>query len=212
MRSLLLSALLLTASLTALAGKKEAAPPPVPTTPEGMFADCATCHGEFAEGKQETRAPRLAGQQPWYLQRQLEAFRGKSRGAGAGDTEGHLMVDHAARLPSPQAVTEIVAYIGTLHALTPPDTIEGDSRNGRTVYEICAKCHGELGEGNEATNAPRLAGQHDWYLYAQIQKFKDGIRGSNPNDYYGQTMSHQAEGLEEDQAVKDVLAWIDKFE
>lgn len=210
-RPLLAAAAVLFATGAADAAKKEA--PPAPATPQALFADCAGCHGELGQGSRDTGAPRIGGQHAWYLQRQLDSFRSTTRGAGAGDVEGHKMVDHASRLPSPAAVAEVVAYVSALQPPTPADTVEGDVRRGRTLYEAsCTKCHGSVGLGNEVQNAPRLAGQHDWYLLAQIGKFQEGMRGSNPNDYYGQKMSHQAELLPDEQAVRDVIAWINRFE
>ena len=37
---------------------------------------------------------------------------------------------------------------------------------GQAAFAVCAACHGANGEGNQALNAPKLAGQPDWYLDA----------------------------------------------
>ena len=57
-------------------------------------------------------------------------------------------------------------------------------------------------------NAPSLLGQHDWYHVAQLNKFKDGIRGANPQDITGSQMRPMAMTLVNEQAVKDVVAYI----
>jgi len=79
-----------------------------------FFQVCAVCHGEHAEGNPDTQAPRLAGQYPWYLERQLRNFRAGIRGADSSDTNGFMMAPMAKGLPSDDAVTDVVAYISTL--------------------------------------------------------------------------------------------------
>jgi cytochrome c oxidase subunit 2 len=49
-------------------------------------------------------------------------------------------------------------------------------------------CHGAKGEGNEAVKAPPLAGLDDWYIAAQIRKFKAGVRGTVAGDTVGPIM------------------------
>ena len=44
------------------------------------------------------------------------------------------------------------------------------------------------GEGNQALNGPPLAGMSDWYLLTPLQKFKAGVRGTNPKDPTGALM------------------------
>ena len=38
-----------------------------PVKAEMTYMPCATCHGMQAEGKRVFNAPRLAGQEPWYV-------------------------------------------------------------------------------------------------------------------------------------------------
>lgn len=56
--------------------------------------------------------------------------------------------------------------------------------------------------------APSLSGQHGWYLICQLQNFRDGIRGVHDDDAYGQLMASMAKTLPDEQAVKDVSAYI----
>jgi len=72
----------------------------------------------------------------------------------------------------------------------------------------CAACHGADGKGNVQMNAPPLAGQHDWYLLAQLKKFKAGHRGLNPKDVTGGQMRPMAMTLADEQAMKNVVAHI----
>jgi cytochrome c oxidase subunit 2 len=84
----------------------------------------------------------------------------------------------------------------------------GDAAKGKALYGTCGACHGMNGEGMEALNAPKLAGQQGWYIVRQLQNFKAGIRGTNPKDVYGMQMAPMAQILPNDQAMEDVAAYI----
>lgn len=81
---------------------------------QAIYRVCAACHGEDGAGNPDTQAPRLAGQYPWYLERQLRNFRAGIRGADTADVNGNMMRPMAAGLADDQAVTDVVAYISTL--------------------------------------------------------------------------------------------------
>ncbi len=63
-------------------------------------------------------------------------------------------------------------------------------------------------QGRWGTNAPRLAGMSDWYLELQLQHFKDAVRGGHPDDIYGDQMNLVAGVLKDENAIKDVVAYI----
>ena len=44
----------------------------------------------------------------------------------------------------------------------------GDVETGKTLYAICAACHGAQAEGIAALNAPANAGQDPWYMTRTI--------------------------------------------
>ena len=46
--------------------------------------------------------------------------------------------------------------------------------DGAAVYGKCVSCHGDNGMGTD--NAPRLAGQYDWYIVSSFEKFGNGER------------------------------------
>ena len=46
-----------------------------PVKAEMTYMPCATCHGMQAEGKRVFNAPRLAGQEPWYVRSQHLKFK-----------------------------------------------------------------------------------------------------------------------------------------
>jgi cytochrome c oxidase subunit 2 len=84
----------------------------------------------------------------------------------------------------------------------------GDIEKGKALFATCGACHGPNGEGQEALNAPRLAGQEEWYIVRQLQNFKNGIRGANPKDTYGMQMAPMSQTLPTDQDMANVAAYI----
>lgn len=77
--------------------------------------------------------------------------------------------------------------------------VGGDAEAGKTKAAACAACHGP---GGNSTNPewPRLAGQSEAYVVAQLKAFKDGSR-ANP------LMAGQAAALSE-QDMKDIAAYF----
>jgi cytochrome c553 len=79
-----------------------------------LYQTCVACHGADAMGNKALSAPRLAGQQDWYLVRQLANYRNGSRGSIQGDQPGALMRASIAMLKDDEAVLDVVAYIHSL--------------------------------------------------------------------------------------------------
>ncbi|MFQ3787257.1 c-type cytochrome [Halomonas sp. A29] len=180
-----------------------------PEAGEASYASCAACHGAEGQGNQAINAPKLAGLDSWYLERQLALFRSGARGSHEDDTHGQQMRPFATMLPDRQAMSDVSAYIETL-----PDQpvqaslVGGDPERGARRYRTCANCHGQQGQGIRATNGPRLAGMSDWYLERQLQNFRQGVRGRHREDPYGNQMIEMAQVLVDDRAVSDVVAYI----
>src|SRR5690554_93043 len=57
---------------------------------------------------------------------------------------------------------------------------------------FCLTCHGTDGQGNQGIDAPRLAGMERWYLKRQLEIFRDGLRGTHPQDIPGMEMQPMA--------------------
>jgi len=172
-------------------------------------ATCVPCHGAKAEGKKEFMAPALHRQEAWYLMAQLQKFRSGQRGTNAKDTGGAMMRPMAQSLPDEQALLDVATYVTSLEAPLPPAEVKGDLAAGKTQFTtICAACHGEKAEGKPELKTPALVGQNDWYLVAQLKKFKDGHRGYDPADVTGLQMKGMAATLPTDQAVQNVVAYI----
>jgi cytochrome c553 len=56
--------------------------------------------------------------------------------------------------------------------------------------------------------APAIAGLDQWYIEAQIQKFKSGIRGAHPDDVGGLRMRPMSRTLREADEVRAVSAYV----
>lgn len=79
---------------------------------------------------------------------------------------------------------------------------------GKVLYQQCAVCHGQNGEGNEALNTPALAGQFDWYLTRQIGNFAKDIRGAHKKDVLGMQMLSIAKQLDKNKDVPQLTSYI----
>lgn len=79
-----------------------------------LYAGCAACHGERAEGTPALGAPALAWQADWYLYSQLLAFRSGRRGSHPEDTFGAQMRAAVVLLPDDRAVRDVIAHIRSL--------------------------------------------------------------------------------------------------
>ena len=177
-----------------------------------LYNICTACHGPNAEGNPALNAPANAGQDPWYLTRQLKNFRVGIRGAHPDDTFGAQMRPMAMLLANEQDIADVVAYLTSMSMPDPAQTVEGDVESGKKAFATCIPCHGEFGQGAQALDAPRLSNQHDWYLVRQLENFKAGIRGSHQNDIYGAQMRIMAQMLQTDDQVRAVAAYIATIE
>ena len=173
---------------------------------------CIACHGANGEGNPALNAPKLAGQEAWYLTRQLTNFKAGIRGTVAGDTYGMQMRPMAMTLADDTAIANVVAHIQTLPVTKPAASVTGDVVLGEGLYGLCAACHGKSGEGVEALGGPALAGQNDWYLINAIKSFQAGRRGTHADDTYGAQMKPMAATLASEAAMNNVVAYINTLE
>lgn len=173
-----------------------------------VFHYCTQCHGEAGEGSALALAPAIAGLPEWYVQRQLEHFRTGVRGRHFDDIAGMRMRPMSLTLRKEGDVPAVAAYVASLPPVAPEPTLEGDPVRGKQLYATCVACHGADGTGSQQMNAPPLIHTHDWYLERQIHNFRRGIRGASPADTYGALMRPMAMTLPDDQAVRDVVAYI----
>jgi len=181
-----------------------------PARGTASYAVCLACHGAQGEGNQTMNAPKISGQEPWYIRRQIAKYQNGQRG-----TEDNIAVQMAAMsavLTTPAVIEDVIAYIGTFPDESAEPTIVGNVERGRDLYTTCGLCHGGSAEGNWNSNAPRLAGMSDWYLKRQLNLFKAEDRaqrrGGHPDDIYGDQMNLLAGMLRNESAIDDVIAYI----
>lgn len=176
-----------------------------------LYAVCAACHGAQGEGNLALDSPKLTGQSDWYINRQLQNFKQGYRGAHKDDLFGAQMAPMAAILADDAAIRDVTAYIGTFPHGDSDQSITGDLDRGKQLFTTCGTCHGKTGQGNYATNSPRLNGQEDWYIKRQLINFKEGIRGAHPGDLFGPQMASMSRMLRSDDDINDVIAYINSL-
>jgi cytochrome c553 len=140
---------------------------------------CKTCHGLSGQGYHGYYAmPRLAGQQPKYIENQLRAFIEHRR-------KNEIMAN-VAHVLSPSMVSGLARYFKDLN---PPPLGGGGSASaiatGKRIFDeglpesnvpACSACHGQDAKGQD--QIPRLAGQLPDYFYSKLVNWASE-RGQN---------------------------------
>jgi cytochrome c553 len=111
--------------------------------------------------------------------------------------------EHGENLPTKKQVSKGV--VSTIDAVGLPSA---DVAHGENLYMICVACHGDQAQGDKNQEAPALNIQEPWYVVRQLNKFKDGIRGTNPQDLPGMRMRPMAMTLGDEKGMEDVAAYI----
>jgi len=140
---------------------------------------CASCHN--ADGNSAIAAnPKLAGQHPEYILKQLEDFK-------SGKRKSAIMKPFASAL-SDEDMRNVAWFVGSKDMKTGFAKEKDLVGLGEKIYRggiadrqvpACAGCHSPNGAGNPA-QYPRLGGQHADYTAAQLVAFRDGVRVNNP--------------------------------
>lgn len=177
-----------------------------------LYQTCTACHGEKGEGNTAIQAPSIHGLPEWYLISTLNKFKNGIRGAHHKDLRGLNMRPIARALQGKGEVEAVAKYVHSLPPVAPKHTLNGDAEKGKPLYVTCLACHGAKGEGNLALKAPPIANLPDWYVVNQLEKFKEGIRGTHPKDIEGAQMAPMAKTLPNKQAMIDLAAFIATFQ
>lgn len=174
-----------------------------------LFAACVACHGNKGEGNATLNAPAIAGQDAAYLERQLHNFRNRRRGAHKSDVLGARMQAAATALADDAAIAKVASYVANLPKTISAAPASGNLHNGNNLYQgKCGACHGGTAEGNPALKAPRLAGLDALYIKRQFAHFRDGVRGTDPQDTPGRQMAMMAKALPTERDLDDIIAFI----
>ncbi|MCU4675867.1 cytochrome c4 [Catenovulum sp. 2E275] len=162
-------------------------------------ATCAACHS--VDGNSVIPAnPKIAGQSAEYLYKQLKDF--KSAASGGEGRANAIMAGMVAPL-SDQDMKDLAVYFAsqeTSAGSTPEDMITkaqqlyraGDASRGLTA---CTACHLPDGSGMPLAGFPKLSGQNQAYVEAQLKAFRDGQR---TNDLNGMMQDIAAKLTDED--------------
>lgn len=171
---------------------------------------CAACHA--ADGNSQIAVnPKLAGQIPEYLHKQLTNF--KPAAGKKAERDNPVMAGMVAGL-SPEDMRNLAAYFAGQAAKPGAAKSKDLVALGQKIYRggiaskgvaACASCHGPNGAGMPA-QYPRLSGQHAEYVEAQLKAFRSGERANDPNG----SMRGVAEKLSdrEIQAAADYIAGL----
>jgi cytochrome c553 len=139
---------------------------------------CKTCHGVSGQGfRGSYPMPRLAGQQPEYIENQLQAFIDRRR--------NNPVMFNVAHVLTPPMLKGLTEYFKDLN----PKPLGGAPREnvaeGKKIYQEgipkaevppCASCHGDDAKGRDAF--PRLAGQLHDYMFRKLTNW-DKERGQD---------------------------------
>ena len=137
--------------------------------------NCTWCHGTSAQGY--TPAPRLAGQRPQYLWKQLVNFHNHTRD---NPFSKQYMWGATANLSS-QTAHNLAIYFSTLRPRAANDGDKELVAIGRTIYQegmpdsnivACVVCHGPSAEG--VREIPRLGGLAYTYLKRRLAQWGEG--------------------------------------
>ncbi len=174
-----------------------------------LYDGCAQCHGAAGEGNEAIGAPSIAGLERWYVKSQLRKFKRGHRGWHPEDLGGKRMWPMARAMDTDEKVDLVSTYVASLPGEKPAPTLEGGNpETGKIYFATCVQCHGEDAAGNIDEYGPPLNHASDWYLLTQLQNFKEGRRGTHPEDVTGAKMRPFSMTLPNEQAMKDVIAYI----
>lgn len=168
-------------------------------------ATCAACHG--ADGNSTNPEwPKLAGQHPSYIIKQLTNFK--------EDTRVNASMTPMAKPLSEQDMADLAAYFSS-QTKKPGEADQSKVALGEQIYKggnnatgvaACAACHGPTGAGNPAANFPAINGQHATYTKNQLLAFRKGQRANDA----GKMMQNIAAGMTdaEIEAVAEYIAGL----
>ncbi len=142
-------------------------------------ATCAACHGVDGNSV-NPEFPKIAGQVPGYIAKELAAFKDGSR---PGPVMGGLVLGL-----SEQDMQDLDAYYAQFEQ-TEGSINESElamAKRGQELYRVgasefsipaCMACHGPAGNGIPS-RYPKVSGQYKSYLVKSLLEFKSGDRVS----------------------------------
>jgi cytochrome c553 len=209
--SMLCSVFLFNATVAAEGPAAAPAKPDVAKGQQISTATCAACHA--ADGNSVMPAnPKLAGQHPDYLIKQLMNF--LPAGGKPPERNSAVMMGMASTLTSADDMRNVAAYFAAQKpkagAAQSKDSVAAGQKlyrggNIATGVPACTACHGPAGAGIPA-QYPRLSGQYADYTEAQLKSFRSGERANDPNQMMRTIAARMSDG--EIKAVADYIAGL----
>lgn len=167
----------------------------------GPKAACFSCHGQQGQGDGVT-APRLAGLDAGYLQKQLDDYAADLR-HDTIMTPIAKRLDHDDRRAVAAYYAAMPTQAPTRAALPAPSLyLSGDAARGVVA---CAACHGGEGQGVGPAN-PALAGQPKAYTADQLTRWRESKRRNDPRE----VMTAAAAPLT-DAEIRTIAAWLERL-
>lgn len=84
--------------------------------------------------------------------------------------------------------------------------------SGEEMFQLCSQCHGDQGQGQQQYSAPSIAGLPQWYVEAQLRKFKSGARGTHPADITGMQMRPMTLSFHNEADLKTIAAYVSSMQ
>jgi len=146
---------------------------------------CAECHGLDGIGN-HIKFPRLAGQKRDYIIKQVEDFRAGRRRNADGQME------KIATEIDKKDIPRVADWFSKQDPPWPKLTIEAEvdlararqiATSGIGPWPGCLDCHSASSPYlyDRPYEAPRIAGQRDYYLVKELHDFREGRRANDPD-------------------------------
>lgn len=172
---------------------------------QGKVAVCVACHGPDGNSLADMW-PKLAGQLPDYIVKQLRDFKAGRR----ADEQMSPQVANLAESDMPDIAAYFAAQtinpgVSDLSLRAKGEQIYLKGKGRPTPVTACVGCHGPTGAGNKDWNktwskvpvvlAPAIGGQHAAYIDKQLKAYRLGVRSNDP----ARVMRDVAHGLNDEE-------------
>lgn len=166
---------------------------------------CQACHGMDGNGVPgQPIWPKLAGQHPQYIYKQLMNFKNNER--------YNVMMSPMAMPLTEDEVRNLAAYYSSLEqsaGTAEAELVELGEKiyragNATTGVPACSGCHGPAGAGSNLAKFPRVAGQYSEYIAQTLHLFQSHERANDPN-----AMMRGVAANMTDQEIQAVSAYVE---
>ncbi|MCF7983875.1 MAG: cytochrome c4 [Thiohalocapsa sp.] len=166
---------------------------------------CQACHGLDGNGvPAQPIWPKLAGQHPEYIYKQLANFKNNDR--------WNAQMSPMAMPLTEEEMLNLAAYYSELEqtgGTAEAELVELGEKiyrggNATSGVPACSGCHGPAGLGNNLSKFPRISGQYSEYTDQTLKLFRAMERANDPNGMMRGVASRMT-----DQEIAAVSAYIE---